>query len=79
MQLHFSIDDGVLTFSAPPDFETPADDGGNNVYEIMVVATDSGTLRDMVSVTVMVTNVDEAGTSDHNTLVAATGWHPANC
>ena len=58
----FSIDNGVLTFSPPPDFEVPADDGPDNVYEIMVVATDSATLTDMVSVTVMVTDVDEAGT-----------------
>ena len=27
---------GVLTFASPPDFENPADSGGDNVYEVTV-------------------------------------------
>src|SRR5439155_20632503 len=33
---------GVLTFKAAPDFENPADAGRDNVYNVMVTATDSG-------------------------------------
>ena len=50
-----------LRFGELPDFELPADSGGNNVYEVTVRAwdgTDYGT-RDVV---VTVTNVDEDGT-----------------
>ena len=63
----FSIDSGgTVTFNATPDWETPVDDGGNNVYEFSVVATDvlSGSPRRDVSVdvTVTVADVEEAGT-----------------
>jgi len=51
---------GVVTFVAPPNFEAPADAGGNNVYDIVVTATDNGTLSDSKAVTITVTNVDEA-------------------
>ena len=46
---------GVLSFASPPDYESPADSGGNNVYEVTVVARDdafnSGTLEVVVTVT----------------------------
>ena len=63
----FSIDSGgTVTFNATPDWETPVDSGGNNVYEFSVVATDvlSGSPRRDVSVdvTVTVADVEEAGT-----------------
>ena len=32
---------GALAFKSSPDYELPADDDGNNVYEITIVATDS--------------------------------------
>ena len=54
---------GVLTFNSAPDFESPADSGGNNVYDIVVTATSgtSGRVRTATqSVTVTVTDVDEA-------------------
>ena len=39
----FSIDSssGELSFNSPPDHELPADDDGNNVYELNIIATDS--------------------------------------
>ena len=39
----FSIDSssGELAFNSPPDHELPADDDGNNVYELNIIATDS--------------------------------------
>ena len=60
----FSISGGVLSFASPPDFETPADDGQNNVYEVTVKASDS-TDTDTLDVTVTVTDVNEPPTSDH--------------
>jgi VCBS repeat-containing protein len=57
----FSIDPntGVLSFNAPPNFEVPADAGGNNVYDVIVRASD-GTLFDDQAIAVTVTNVNEA-------------------
>ena len=61
---------GVLTFRATPDFENPRDQGGDNVYNVMVKATSSGTITATRNVTVTVTNVEEDGTvtlsSDQN-------------
>ena len=46
---------GVLAFANPPDYESPADSGRDNVYEVTVVARDdafnSGTLDVVVTVT----------------------------
>jgi hypothetical protein len=46
-QALFAIDPtGALRFIAPPDFETPKDADGDNVYELVVSATDGlGALR----------------------------------
>ena len=48
-----------LVFREPPDYENPSDSGGNNEYELTVVATDSGSLTDSLDVTVTVTAVEE--------------------
>ena len=50
---------GVLSFANIPDFESPADAGSDNVYEITVEATDDQGLADSVAVTVTVTDVNE--------------------
>ena len=52
-------DTGELTFREPPDYEHPEDSGRDNVYNLTVVATDSGGLTDRLDVTVTVTAVDE--------------------
>ena len=44
---------GVLTFKSAPDFEHPSDQNGDNVYEVVVEASDGGnTDRQTLSVTV---------------------------
>ena len=53
--------DGLLAFTAAPDYEMPGDANGDNVYEIMVVVTDNEGATGMMSVTVKVTNVNEPG------------------
>ena len=67
----FSISaDGVLAFNVPPDHETPDDTDDNNVYNIVVVASDdapgAGTTDNLtqmgyMKVVVTVTDVDEQG------------------
>ena len=52
-------DTGELTFREPPDYEHPEDSGGDNVYELTVVATDSDGRSASLDVTVTVTAVDE--------------------
>ena len=49
---------GELTFTSPPDFETPADEDRNNIYLVTLTA-DDGTHTDTSEVTVTVTNVNE--------------------
>ena len=56
----FSIDqnNGNLTFKTTPDFETPGDQGGDNVYEVIVTVSD-GTNSAAQTITVTVTDVNE--------------------
>ena len=58
----FSLDDGVLTFRNPPNFESPDDSGRNNVYNVTIRATDDGspTRTTDLAVTVTVLDVSEA-------------------
>jgi microcystin-dependent protein len=50
---------GLLTFTAAPDFENPLDTDMDNDYEVQVTVTDSGTLTDLQDITVTVTPVNE--------------------
>ena len=52
---------GVVTFKSSPNYEAPADAGGNNVYDITVGASD-GTNTTTKAVAITVTNVNEAPT-----------------
>lgn len=54
-----NADSGVLDFSSTPDFEVPDDVGGDNVYEVVVVASD-GAFSDTRALSIAVTNVNEA-------------------
>ena len=49
---------GMLTFMSPPDYENPMDANTDNMYSVMVVASD-GTNDGAMAVTVTVTDVDE--------------------
>lgn len=60
----FSIDasTGALNFEFPPDFEAPADSDGDNVYELIVSATDIVDPPVQQAITVTVTDTaDESG------------------
>ncbi len=57
-----------LAFTTAPDYEAPASTAGTNEYMVVVNAND-GTLSDTQTITVTITDVDEAVTSvDENTI-----------
>ena len=37
---------GVVTFASPPDYESAGDENGDNLYEVIVTVTDTGSLTD---------------------------------
>jgi len=60
----FAIDgaSGALSFVAAPDFEAPADSNKDNVYEVMVKASDGAGGADSQAIRVTVTDVNTAPT-----------------
>jgi glucose/arabinose dehydrogenase len=50
---------GALSFVAPPDFEAPADAGANNVYDLVLTASD-GSLTTQIALAVTVTNLPDS-------------------
>ncbi|MCZ8279303.1 MAG: cadherin-like domain-containing protein [Acetobacteraceae bacterium] len=66
---------GAVTFKLAPDFEAPADVGGNNVYDITVTASD-GTLSSSRNAAISVTDVPGAtqnGTAGPDALTVGVG------
>ena len=62
---------GELRFANVPDFESPSDTGGDNLYNVTVEVkdgknpegnTDTTTVDDSIAITVRVHNIDESGT-----------------
>ena len=64
----------TLSFKANPDYESPGDSGGDNVYEVTVVVTDSKGNSDEQDVTVKVTNIEELGAVELSTLQPRVGF-----
>ncbi|AFZ49126.1 cadherin domain-containing protein [Dactylococcopsis salina] len=57
----FTLDDeGSLSFSNAPDFETPSDEDGNNVYQVTVTVDDGKGSTVEQDLTVNLTDVNEA-------------------
>ena len=59
----------LIRFKVSPNFEAPADVGGNNVYEITLTATDTAANTGTQSITITVTDVVD--TSSFNSLALA--------
>ncbi|MBL8454525.1 MAG: cadherin repeat domain-containing protein, partial [Zoogloea sp.] len=59
---HFQIDPstGVLSFLTAPDFEAPTDAGGNNVYDLIVQASDGQGGTDTQAIAVTVTSANDS-------------------
>ncbi|MDJ1185390.1 SBBP repeat-containing protein [Roseofilum casamattae] len=57
----FDIDtlSGALTFTVAPDYETPADADGNNVYQLEVTVDDGNGGTDVQALSITVTDEDE--------------------
>jgi hypothetical protein len=60
----FAIDaaTGVVTFNSAPNFESPSDAGGNNVYDIVVTASDGVLTSTPRAVAITVINANEQPT-----------------
>ena len=69
----FTIAGGVLAFVKSPDFESPADTDTDNIYDVVVEATDGTGHVGRETVMVEVTNVDEDGTVELSALQPAPG------
>ena len=68
---YFSIDDrGYLTFIDPPDFEFMADANGDNVYEPVIVATDTEGNAGRLIAKVTVTDANEPPTVSGRTEIS---------
>jgi hypothetical protein len=65
----FETNTAIIKFNVSPDFEAPADVGGNNVYEITLTATDAAANAGTQSITITVTDVVD--TSGFNSLALA--------
>ncbi|MCA6106393.1 5'/3'-nucleotidase SurE [Bradyrhizobium cenepequi] len=65
----FAIDPhtGALSFLKMPDFETSKDSDGDNVYEVLVAATDAQGAVSEQAISVAVTNVAEPGKTINGT------------
>jgi len=69
----FQIDaaTGALSFKVAPQANTPADQGGNNVYDVVVQVSD-GALTDTQAISVTIGD-DKVGTSGHDSLSGGSG------
>ena len=50
---------GAVAFKTAPDFENPADNGANNVYDLTVTANDGSLTSSSQAVTISVTNLND--------------------
>ena len=55
----FTIANGALNFASTPSYQAPADQNGDNVYDIIVKATDDATQSSTLPVTVIVTDENQ--------------------
>ncbi|WP_425459727.1 hypothetical protein [Hankyongella ginsenosidimutans] len=71
----FSIDaaTGALAFVAAPNFEAPGDLDRDNVYQVVVRATDASGLFDEQALSVSVLDLAETGTNGDDTLTGGDG------
>ena len=69
----FTIAGGVLAFVKSPNFEDAKDEDTDNIYDVMVEATDGTGHVGRKAVEVEVTNVDEDGTVELSALQPAPG------
>ena len=54
---------GALSFKASPDFEAPLDSNQDNIYEVIIIASDAVGEQSQRSVSIHVTNLEDQGPS----------------
>ena len=64
----FTINNGVLRFNRSPNYESPHDHNGDNVYKVTVRASDGNDGEDDRNVTITVTDVNERPVVDSQIL-----------
>ena len=62
-----------LVFKASPDYESPADADGNNMYHVTIITTDNEDASHSLPLVVTVNNVDEMGSVTFSTTQPAIG------
>jgi hypothetical protein len=71
----------IIKFNASPDFEAPADVGGNNIYDLVLTATDLASNAGTQTITITVTDVVDtsafnsfalSGSASYRTVVTIT-------
>ena len=71
----FNVDtSGNISFKASPNFKIPGDVGGDNTYDINLVATDSSGSSANRAVTINIIDVKPSGQAIDGYLVGATVW-----
>ena len=65
-------DTGLLTFVNAPDYENPADTGGDNIYDLVLSVSDGINPAVLQAITVEVTDQSEPGTPDATSLFGDT-------
>ena len=61
-RLAFSLAGADLSFTELPNYESPVDSDGDNIYEVILQVTDSGELRADLNLSVSIADVNEAPT-----------------
>ena len=62
-----------LVFKASPDYESPADADGNNMYHVTIVTTDNEDASHSLPLVITVNNMDEDGSVSFSTTQPAVG------
>ena len=62
-----------LVFKESPDYESPADADGNNMYHVTIVTTDNEGASNSLPLVIMVMNEDEDGSVNFSTTQPAVG------
>ena len=63
----FSLSGGDLSFINAPNYESPSDSGADNLYQVQLRVTDSGSLSSELSLSITITDINEAPTFTSST------------
>jgi len=67
---HFNMTGNILALNTAPDFETPQDSGGDNIYNVSVTANDGTNNSAAVAFAITVTDANDAAPVITNTVLS---------